>query len=191
MSTLPDTPGAAPALIPGLEIRSETAADYHHVSAVVFAAFGSEQEPSLVEAIRASPQFVPELSLVAVIAASVVGHVMISYASIVSGESSTPIALLSPLSVLPGLHGHGVGSALVRTVTALADERGEPVVVLEGSPVFYGRLGFEYSEPYGIHLPLPSWAPPEAAQVLRLRAYTDSLRGEVVYPGAFREVTGE
>jgi putative acetyltransferase len=191
MDHLPDTATTGHELPPGLEIRPETAADHLRVSAVVFAAFGSEQVPSLVEAIRASPQYLPDLSLVAVIGARVVGHVMISYASIEWDGSSSPVALLSPLAVVPGLHGHGVGSALVRRVTALADRAGEPVVVLEGNPVFYGRLGFEYSVPYGIRLPLPSWAPPEAAQVLRLRGYTSSIRGEVVYPPAFTEVTGE
>jgi len=75
-------------------------------------------------------------------------------------------------------------------VTALADERGEPVVVLEGSPSFYTKLGFEYSVPYGIHITLPAWAPPEASQVLRLRTYAASIWGQVIYPPAFDEVTG-
>jgi putative acetyltransferase len=61
--------------------------------------------------------------------------------------------------------------------------------VLEGSPAFYGRLGFEYSVPYGIHIALPSWAPREASQVLRLGNYTNRVRGQVVYPPAFDAVT--
>jgi putative acetyltransferase len=61
--------------------------------------------------------------------------------------------------------------------------------VLEGSPVYYGRFGFEPSADYGIHLPLPDWAPPEAAQVLRLRNYDPSIRGHVVYPPAFDAAT--
>ena len=77
----------------------------------------------------------------------------------------------------------------MRAVTARADVRGEPLVVLEGSPLFYARLGFEHAAPHGIDITLPSWAPPEAAQVLRLRNYDASLRGRVVYPPAFDEVT--
>jgi putative acetyltransferase len=77
----------------------------------------------------------------------------------------------------------------VRAVAAAADDRGEPLVVLEGSPVFYGRLGFEHALPYGIEITLPSWAPPEAAQVLRLRSYDPALRGRVVYPPAFDAVS--
>jgi putative acetyltransferase len=99
--------------------------------------------------------------------------------------------MLSPLAVFPQFQRLGVGSALVREVTRRADDRGEPVIVLEGSPVFYGRLGFEYSVPYGIHLTLPSWAPAEASQILRLTNYSASLRGLVVYPAAFDEATDD
>ena len=73
----------------------------------------------------------------------------------------------------------------MRAVTARVDEDGEPLVVLEGSPSYYGRFGFEHSVPRGIHINLPDWAPPEAAQILRLRTYDASIRGYVVYPPAF------
>ncbi len=49
------------------------------------------------------------------------------------------------------------------------------MVVVEGSPRFYGRLGFEYAAPLGIEMILPSWAPTEAAQVLRLASYHPSI----------------
>ena len=174
-----------------LEIRTESAADWPAVSAVVAEAFGSPVEAKLVESIRASPEFLPELSLVAELGEQVVGHVMISYATLRNGETAKPIAMLSPLAVFPQFQRLGVGSALVKEVTRRADDRGEPVVVLEGSPVFYGRLGFEYSVPYGIHLTLPSWAPAEASQILRLTNYSASLRGLVVYPAAFDEATDD
>ena len=134
------------------------------------------------------PEFVPDLSLVAEVGGQIVGHVMISYAAIRHDGIESPIALLSPLGVAPQWQKRGVGSELVGRVTRLAEERGEPVVVLEGAPAFYGRLGFEFSVPYGIHISLPSWAPPEASQVLRLTGYTGS-RGLVVLPPAFDAVT--
>jgi putative acetyltransferase len=62
------------------------------------------------------------------------------------------------------------------------------MVVLEGNPVYYGRFGFEHSRRYGIELPIPSWAPPEASQIMRLSAYDPSMRGKVVYPPAFDDV---
>ena len=60
-------------------------------------------------------------------------------------------------------------------------------MVLEGSPAYYGRLGFEHSVKYGIRINLPDWAPPEAAQMMRLTNYDPTIRGTVVYPPAFDE----
>jgi putative acetyltransferase len=172
----------------GITIRAEQPGDQAWIAGVVEAAFGSPLEARLVEAIRTSPQFVPELALVAEISGRVVGHVMISGATLEDGESRRDIVMLSPLAVAPDVHRRGIGSALVREVTARADRRGDPLVVLEGSPVFYGRLGFEHAVPLGIHIPLPDWAPPEAAQVLRLAAYEPSLQGRVLYSPAFQSL---
>jgi len=119
----------------------------------------------------------------------VVGHVMVSHVELALGDARRPIASLSPLAVEPGHQRAGIGSALVREVVQRADAHGEPLVVLEGSPRFYGRFGFEFAVPLGIHMDLPDWAPPEAAQVRRLVRYDSSFRGHVVYPPAFDEVT--
>jgi putative acetyltransferase len=170
-------------------IRAERPDDHEAIATVVEEAFGSKTEARLVERIRSSPNFVPELSLVAEIDHQIVGHVMISLVALHANNRQRRIASLSPLAVTPAYQGRGIGSALVREATARADERGEPLVVLEGSPGFYGRLGFEHSLPHGIEITLPSWAPAKAAQVLLLRNYDASIRGRVVYPPAFDDVT--
>jgi putative acetyltransferase len=174
--------------VPTPLIRAEHPSDLDAIAAVVTAAFGSPDEAKLVEAIRASPHYVPEWALVAELDDQVVGHVMVSYATVVDDDVERRIAMLSPLAVAPAHHGTGSGSALVREVTARADAAGEPAVILEGSPVYYSRFGFEHALKYGIEITLPSWAPPEAAQVLRLANYDPSLRGRVVYPPAFDTV---
>ena len=174
---------------PDLLIRTEEPEDFAVIAEVVAAAFGSPAEAGLVEAIRASTNYVPELSLVAELDGRVVGHVMISYTALHDDDTERWISQLSPLAVAPDRHGQGIGSALVREVCARADARGEPLVILEGNPVYYGRFGFEPASPQGIHVTLPSWAPPEAAQVLRLRNYDPAIRGQVVYPPAFDGVS--
>jgi putative acetyltransferase len=155
---------------------------------VVAAAFGSDTEARLVDRIRASPEYVPVKALVAEIDGEIVGHVMISHAVIRNDAGDRRISMLSPLAVLPRRQRAGIGSALVDAAVEIAEGLGEPVVILEGSPAFYGRLGFEYAVPYGIEIDLPDWAPREAAQVKLLRSFDPddpTLRGRVLYPEAF------
>jgi len=172
-----------------ITIRAETDDDIAAIHDVVAAAFGAEAEAELVAKIRASENFVAAWSLVAVEADDVVGHVMVSYVALVDDDGQRRVASLSPLAVAPAQQGTGIGSALVRAVAALVDDAGEPLIVLEGDPRYYSRFGFEFAPKYGIQIHLPSWAPPEAAQVLRLRNYDARLKGEVVYPPAFDDVT--
>ena len=122
---------------------------------------------------------------------TVVGHVMVSGCRLVDEDVDTDagaehdIVMLSPLAVDPDLHGRGVGSELVRSVTDLADRRGERLIVLEGDPGYYSRFGFEAAAGHEITMPLPDWAPAEVAQVLRLTNDDPSLRGHVLYPASF------
>lgn len=172
-----------------LTIRAERSADHVQIAEVVAAAFGSPAEAGLVETIRASERYRPELSLVAEVDGRIVGHVMISTTDLYDGDARRTIVMLSPLAVAPARQRHGIGSALVRAVIALADEQGEPLVVLEGSPDYYGRLGFEPAAGHGIELPIPPWAPPEAAQVMRLTSDDPCIVGRVVYPPGFDAVS--
>jgi putative acetyltransferase len=169
-------------------IRPETDDDRHEISRIVGAAFGSDVEPALVERIRATDGYVPELALVAERDGRVVGHVMVSGASLRSADGVHPIVMLAPLAVDPTCQGDGVGGALVREVTRRAGALGHPFVVLEGSPAYYSRFGFEPAARYDVTMPLPDWAPREAAQLLRLPNFTEASvhgGGAVVYSPAF------
>jgi putative acetyltransferase len=170
-----------------LTIRPERADDEAAVAAVVEAAFGQPSEARLVELLRASPCFIPDLSLVAEADGRVVGHVMITTAWLDGDGQRRAVANLAPLAVEPTHQRVGVGSALMRAVIAAAEARGEPLVVLQGHPGYYPRFGFEWSVPLGITMDLPDWAPREAAQALKLKGYDSALKGHVVYPPAFDE----
>ncbi len=169
-----------------IAIRPETPDDHTRIADVVTRAFGSPAEARLVDGIRASNEYRADLALVATVDGSVVGHVMISGCRLIAdGTTDYDIVMLSPLAVDPDLHGRGVGSELVRAVTAAANQRGEPLVVLEGDPGYYSRFGFEPAAGHGITMPLPDWASVEAAQVLRLTNDDPTLRGRVIYPASF------
>ena len=168
-------------------IRPEDQADFPAIDELVRAAFGSDVEPRLVKLIRESPGYIRELSLVAEIDGTVVGHVMLSRLELDDGAERHPALTLSPLAVAPAFQKRGVGSALVSAVISAADRRSEPLVVLEGGPGYYSRLGFQPAADLGISIDLPSWAPPEAAQAMPLSNYDPTIRGKVVYPSAFAE----
>ena len=161
-------------------IRPERPEDAATLRRVHVAAFPTAAEADLVERIRASDHFVPELSLLAEEEdGSVIGHVLLSYVSL-AGE---PVLALAPMAVLPAWQGKGVGSALVVAALDAAEVREEPLVVVLGHPWFYPRFGFRRASKYGI-FPSAPW-PDAAFMVKPLTTYHGDLRGRVTYPSAF------
>jgi putative acetyltransferase len=166
----------------GVRIRPETDADHTAVAEVTAAAFGKEDEARLVDAIRASAEYVPALTLVAEDDGRIVGHVMYSYSSLEGSE--TRLLQLSPLSVAPDRQGEGIGAALTRESLRLADERREPLVLVLGHPTYYPRFGFRRASTLGLDAPNPEW-PDEAFMAVPLTAYDAALRGRVQFAPAF------
>jgi len=165
-----------------VRIRPETPADHDAVADVTAAAFGKQDEARLVEAIRASEEYVPELTLLAEDDGRIVGHVMYSYSALEG--SDTRLLQLSPLSVAPDRQGEGIGAALTRESLRLADERGEPLVLVLGHPTYYPRFGFRPASTLGLLAPNPEW-PDEAFMAVPLTAYDAGLRGRVAFAPAF------
>jgi putative acetyltransferase len=174
-----------------VDVRVETSSDAAGVADVVLQAFGRESVPELVELIRSSPNYVPDLALVAVRGERLVGHTMLSYVDLVDGDARHRVLTLSPLSVVPDSQRRGIGSVLVTAAIEKADRRREPLIMLEGHPNYYTRFGFRPSREFGISVPLPDWAPEEAGMVRPLDAYEPSVRGALVYPPAFDVVAAD
>jgi putative acetyltransferase len=177
------------AVADSVSIRAESDPDLDTIHGVVAQAFGGDLEAQLVRKIRASPEYVAALALVAIADGQVVGHVMVSHCRLDDNGTSHEIATLSPVSVRPDRQGNGIGSAIIREVIARANARREPLIVVEGSPRYYPRFGFQPAAALGITIHLPDWSPPEAGMALPLDAYRPDLRGRVVYSAAFDDVT--
>lgn len=174
-----------------MDIRLEQPADFNAIHELVRVAFDADEGPGvadLVRAIREDDCYRPGMAFVAVDGDETVGHVMIDGCWVRGPAGDRPIVMLSPLAVAPTHRCRGIGSALIEAAVAAADAAGEPYVALEGSPKYYGARGFDFAGDHGLSLPLPGWAPREAAQV-RLLSMFDSteatLRGDVVYPPPF------
>ena len=147
----------------------------------------------MIAAIRAAPGYLPELALVAGVgegrSARVVGQIMVSATVLERPNAApTPVLLLSPLGVDPGHQGQGIGAALTRRAVAIADERPEPVTVVQGHPDYYPRFGFVRGRTIGI-LPPEHLGPIDRAWMARTGPkWTPAIRGRVVYPPHFRDL---
>ena len=154
-------------------IRPETPADYDDIRRINDEAFRDPIDAQLIDMIRASDRFVPELSLVAVSEGQSLGHVISSYVDIVQPVPGTRRVLqVGPIAVLPAHQRQGIGSALMHETIRIAEERGEPLLLIEGNPAYYGRFGFTRADEHGIEMPPESQGP----QYFMLRPYAPTTR---------------
>jgi putative acetyltransferase len=168
-----------------MQIRTETPGDYPAIADILLQAFEQDAEALLVERIRRSDRYIPELALVAEKEGLVVGHILFSYIDLV-GKETLPVLGLAPLAVHPQYQRQGIGSVLVQAGLAKAEERGEAIAIVLGHPPFYSRFGFEPSVNYGIESPFP--VPPEFFMVKFLKLERKGYLGRVSYPSAFADL---
>jgi putative acetyltransferase len=161
-------------------VRVETPDDHDTIRRIVDAAFGDTITSAIVDAIRATDRFVPDLSLVAVSEGQSLGHVISSYVDLLV-PGTRRVLQVGPLAVVPPHQRRGVGTALMQETIRLADERGEPLLLIEGNPAYYGRFGFTRADEHGIEMP-PESQGPQYFMLRPLRAYDSKLRGRAVYP---------
>ncbi|MGZ8696759.1 MAG: GNAT family N-acetyltransferase [Gaiellaceae bacterium] len=160
-------------------IRPETAADHDAIRKVNDEAFGDTLEGKLVDAIRESDRFVPELSLVAVSEGQTHGHVISSYVDVEPGARR--VLQVGPLAVLPSHERRGIGSALMGETIRIAEARGEPLLLIEGNPKYYERFGFTRADAVGIEPP-PEAHGPQYFMIRPLAGYDPAFRGRAIYP---------
>lgn len=146
-------------------------------------AFAGSIEADIVDALRDSEAWLPDLSLVAEDDTWIVGHALFS---VVRLDSGLQLLSLGPMAVLPDRQRAGVGTAMVRHGLERARGTQYPLVVVLGHPDYYPRFGFRPARPYGIETPYE--APDEAWMALPLPAYDERARGTVLYPSAWGRV---
>jgi putative acetyltransferase len=162
-----------------LIIRPETAADRDGIRKVNDEAFGEPIEAKLVDAIRASDRYVPELSLVAVSEGQTLGHVISSYVDVDPGTRR--VLQVGPLAVLPSHQRRGIGTALMEETIRIADARAEPLLLIEGNPKCYERFGFSRADAVGIEPP-PEALGPQYFMIRPLATYDPAFGGHAIYP---------
>ncbi|MEU2073647.1 bifunctional class I SAM-dependent methyltransferase/N-acetyltransferase [Streptomyces sp. NPDC013489] len=166
---------------PRWRTRPETAEDASAVRPLVAAAFGSEAEADLVDALRRDPDaWLPGLSYVAEAPdGSIAAHALITRCLV----DGAPAAALAPVAVAPAYQRTGAGKAVVRAVLDAARLRGESLVLVLGHPEYYPKFGFARASEYGIK---PGFeVPDEAMMALVLDESVPVPPGTIAYPAAF------
>ena len=156
-------------------IRQEQIKDYEAVHKVVELAFrdmedSDHSEPFLVDQLRQTDAFIPELSLVDEVDEEIIGHILMTKVEIVSENKSVTSLGLAPVSVLPEYQNRGIGSALI----------------LLGHKDYYPRFGYKQAIDFGIEFPFD--VPHEYCMAIELRPKSlKDVQGMIQYAKPFTE----
>lgn len=173
-----------------VNIRTEKEEDFKTVFALIKNAFENEElsdhkEHYLVERLRNSDVFIPELSLIAEVDNQIVGYILLTKVNIIDVNTSSYTSLaLAPVAVLQKFQGKGIGRKLIEFAHKKAKDLGFGSVILLGHENYYPRFGYKPIKEFGIQMPFDV---PEA-NCMAIELIENSLQnvnGVVQYPKEF------
>lgn len=167
-------------------IRTETKEDYIQVRDVNILAFDDrEDEARLVERIRSSEFFIPNLSIVAELDNEIVGHILLSRAEVIDHDIVHDVIVLAPIAVKPNHQKQGIGKQLMTEALKRCNEMGCYIVLLIGHPTYYPKFGFKPARQFGLELKQFE-VPDDVFMVCELKNNELSkIKGELKYPQVF------
>jgi len=175
-----------------MNIRKEEIKDYNEVFKLIENAFENEvytdhKEQFLVDRLRKSESFIPELSLVAEIDKKIVGYILLTKIKILNNNSRQTTSLaLAPVAVLKEYQRKGIGGNLIHKAHQIARELQFGSVILLGHEKYYPKFGYEMTKKYGIKLPFD--VPDENCMLIELTENAlENVNGIVEYPKEFYE----
>lgn len=180
-----------------ITIRPETHKDYKDIVSLVLRSFKEGTEYSdgtdiiaLIEEIRDSEYYIPELSFVAELEGEIVGHFLFSrFPLSVSREGGygnakeQKIVMLAPVSVHADHLRQGIGKAMLQLGIEKVREMGFKGITVEGNPVFYNKVGFKTSSEYGIY-PTSGWPMDAPECMMCMETFPgslDNIGGYIIY----------
>lgn len=173
-----------------ITIRKEEEKDYEQVFQLTEEAFrdmehSDHHEQFLVENLRKSDAFIPELSLVAEDEnGRIAGHILFTKIKIVNGSESFESLALAPVSVKPEFQNQGLGGKLITEGHRIARELGYQSVILIGHEKYYPRFGYEKTSNFGVSFPFE--IPEENGMAIELvKDGLKNKKGMVKYPKEF------
>lgn len=145
-------------------VRPEQPGDEEAIAEIHREAFPDSTEADLIERLRGTEAWVPELSIVVQQEEQLVAHVLLS--RVTAGEAENALAL-GPVAVLPIHQRGGLGTAMVRMAVDRAKALDFDCVVVIGIPGFFENCGFEPAAARGLSTEME--VPAEAFRVVELK----------------------
>ncbi|MDH6368830.1 GNAT family N-acetyltransferase [Paenibacillus sp. VTT E-133280] len=135
-------------------IRQEKVQDINEVYHLIQKSFENAEhsdhdEHNLVNRLRSSTKFIPELSLVAEYENKIVGHIL--FTEILVGDQT--LVALAPVAVLPEMQSKGIGKLLIIEGHKIARQLGYKGAVVLGHDKYYPKFGYKKASQYGIKAP--------------------------------------
>jgi HAD superfamily hydrolase (TIGR01509 family) len=167
-----------------LDIRQEAPADIPAIRLVEQQAFRRSTEADLVDLCRRRGKI--SLSLVAVIAGSITGHILFTPVTLEPSRDSLRGLGLGPIAVLPKYQRTGIGSRLMRAGLEICRSQGYDFIVLLGDPRYYSCFGFTPGRGFDLS---SDYGDGDEFQALELRSgVLASASGKVKYIPEFKEL---
>ena len=146
-----------------ITIRPETTKDYKEIISLILRSFSEGTNYSdgsdivaLIEEIRMSEYYIPELSFVAELDGKIVGHFLFSHFPLSETKegghiNDNSIVMLAPVSVHADYFHQHIGISMLKLGIEKVKEHGFKGINVEGDYHFYNRVGFRTSSEYGIY----------------------------------------
>lgn len=148
-----------------ITIRPEEHRDYKQIVSLILRSFQEGTDYSdgtdiiaLIEEIRDSRYYIPELSFVAEKDGRIVGHFLFSHFPLSptregghGEEARSDIVMLAPVSVHADYFRQGIGKRMLTLGIERVRALGYRGITVEGNFRFYNQVGFRTSADYGIY----------------------------------------
>lgn len=161
-------------------IRLTNENDLQDIENLHIVAFGTKEGPEvgkLAIDLLSDQTAKPLLSLVAVDADQLIGHILFTRATLVGAKKPIKIQLLAPLGVIPSRQNSGIGIQLINEGLKQLKESGTELVFVLGHPGYYPKCGFSPAGSQGFEAPYP--IPAEVADAWMVQDLSGTYIGNV------------
>ena len=176
-----------------IKLRQESAADHDAITKAIIAAYknveySNHREHIMVERLRNSNAFIPELSIVAELGnEEIAGHILLTRIHIHKQDETFEALTLAPLSIIPEYQNKGIGKRLVLESHRVAKDLGFEFIAVLGHANYYPKFGYEITSKYNIEIPFKISEANSMIISLTGNNFSEITGGRIEYSDAFFE----